>query len=307
MIQDDECVQTLMGLGITLLQAKTYLALAKLGKADAKTISKASNVARQDIYRVLPALQKLGLVEKIIAHPTMYKATSTKEGLSILLQNRKKEYAEIQKKTTSLINNFHTNNAKINLQDENTQFIITSQATLFLKMHKRLHQKAQMSIDVIIPLIFDGAAKFIEGWSHPKEAIRRGVKIRLITQKTENKLTPRELQALEKNPLFELKYSATPIPFGMHIFDNKELTIATSKSVLPSLWSNNHNVVNIAKSYFDALWSKAKKAPHSNHKQQRDTHAKTQYRNRAADCKFSTRNKANQEFKLHFSPSNKGL
>lgn len=115
-IVQDEHVQTLMGLGLKFLQAKTYLALAKLGKADVKTISKASNVARQDIYRIIPTLEKLGLAEKIIANPTMYKATPIKEGLSILLQNRKEEIADLQKKTTSLINNFHANNIKINLQ-----------------------------------------------------------------------------------------------------------------------------------------------------------------------------------------------
>jgi sugar-specific transcriptional regulator TrmB len=267
-IVQDEHVQTLMGLGLKFLQAKMYLALAKLGKADVKTISKASNVARQDIYRIMPTLEKLGLAEKIIANPTMYKATPIKEGLSILLQNRKEEIADLQKKTTSLINNFHANNIKINLQEENTQFIITSEATIFFKMHKSLHQKAQMSVDAIIPLIFDGSAKFIEGLSHPKEAIRRGVKIRLIIQKTEKELMPRELQALEKNPLFELKYLATPVPFGMHIFDNKEVTLATSKSGLPSLWSCNLNLVKLAESYFDAMWSKAQETPHPEQKQE---------------------------------------
>jgi DNA polymerase III alpha subunit len=56
-----------MDLGLTLLQAKIYLALSKTGKATIKTISKASNSARQDIYRIMPTLQKLGLAEKIIA------------------------------------------------------------------------------------------------------------------------------------------------------------------------------------------------------------------------------------------------
>jgi sugar-specific transcriptional regulator TrmB len=279
MIQDDECTQTLTGLGLTLLQAKTYLAFVKLGKADVKTISKASNVARQDIYRIMPTLQKLGLAEQIIANPTMYNATPIKEGLSILLQNRQKEYAELKKKTTSLINNFHANTAKTDAHEEDTQFKLTSEATLFLKMHKSLHQKAQMSIDAIIPLIFDGAAKFIEGWSHAKKAIRRGIKIRLLTQKTENELTSRELQALEKHPLFELKYLATPVPFGMHIFDNKEVTLATSESGLPSLWSNNRNLVKLAASYFDEMWSKAQETPHPKLEQKRDTHAKAQHRN----------------------------
>jgi len=276
MIQDDEYTQALTDLGLTLLQAKTYLALATLDKTDAKTIAKASNVARQDIYRIVPMLQKLGLAEKIIANPTMYKATPIKEGLSILLQNRKKEYARLQKKTTSLINNFHANTAKIDAQEGDTQFKLTSEVTLFLKMHKNLHQKAQISIDAIIPLIFDGAAKFNEGLSFPKKAMRRGIKIRLITQKAENGLKSRELQALGKNSLCELKYLATPVLFGMHIFDNKEVTLATSKNGLPSLWSNNRNLVNLAANYFDEMWSKAQEAP--NPEQKRDTHAKAQYR-----------------------------
>jgi len=78
---DNEHVQILTDLGLTLLQAKTYLALSQLGKATVKTISKTANVARQDVYRVMLALEKLGLAEKIVAKPTMYKATPIKEGI----------------------------------------------------------------------------------------------------------------------------------------------------------------------------------------------------------------------------------
>ena len=130
-----------------------------------------------------------------------------------------------------------------------------------------------MGIDAVLPLIFDGSAKFIEGLSFPKKAIRRGVKIRLITQKAEKKLTQKELQFLENHPLCELKYLATPIPFGMHIFDNKEVTIATSKSGLPSLWSSNPHLVKLAESYFDEMWSKAQEASNPEQKQE------------AVDCK----------------------
>ena len=54
MIQDEH-IQTLIGFGLTLLQAKIYLNLAKLEKADVTTLSKASNVARQDIYHATKA------------------------------------------------------------------------------------------------------------------------------------------------------------------------------------------------------------------------------------------------------------
>lgn len=254
MIQDEH-VQTLMGLGLTFLQAKTYLALAKLGKADVKTIAKASNVARQDIYRLMPTLQKLGLGAKIIAKPTMYKATPIKEGLSILLQNRKEEIAELQKKTNSLINNFHKNTAKIPLQEENPQFTITSEITLLLKMHKKLFQKTQTSIDAIIPLKAVDEVLF-HGLQYYKGAMRRGVKIRMITQKADGEST-RKPQALAKNPLFELKCLSNLAQLGMHIFDRKEVTLCLSEeSGVPSLWSSNLSIVKLATSYFDDLWNK---------------------------------------------------
>jgi sugar-specific transcriptional regulator TrmB len=61
----DEEVQTLTCLGLTLCQARVYLALARSGMSTAKTISKVSKVTREDIYRIMPTLQKLGLVENI--------------------------------------------------------------------------------------------------------------------------------------------------------------------------------------------------------------------------------------------------
>ena len=188
MTKGDDHMHTLMELGLTFLQAKTYLTLAKLGKADVKTIAKAGNMARQDIYRVMPMLQKRGLGEKIIAKPTKYEATPIKEGLSMLLQNRKKEYTELQNKTSSIINNFRRNNAKIDLQETNTQFKITSETTLLIKMHKSLTQNAQKSIDAIVPLII-APSKLVEGVYNLSEAMKRGVKIRFITQKAEKNLT----------------------------------------------------------------------------------------------------------------------
>lgn len=48
MIEDEE-IQTLMDLGLSLLQAKTYLALAALGTATIKSVAKTAKMAKQDI------------------------------------------------------------------------------------------------------------------------------------------------------------------------------------------------------------------------------------------------------------------
>ena len=149
MAQKDEYVQMLMQLGLTSLQAKTYLALARLGKADVKTISRTSKVARQDIYRIMPTIQKMGLVEKIVASPTLYKVTPIKESLCVLLQHKTNECMELQLKMKEFFNNFQNRVDEAALQDEEQQFSIISSKRL---LHKKLSEKdkaAQKSIDAI--------------------------------------------------------------------------------------------------------------------------------------------------------------
>jgi sugar-specific transcriptional regulator TrmB len=134
MFQDEECVDTLMGLGLTLLQAKTYLGLAKLGVADVKSISKVSKVARQDVYRVTPKLQKWGLAEKIISTPTLYRAVLLKKGLVTLLQQKVEENAELKEKTNKLIEAFDESfSTGVTLKENPAEFIITSEKNFSTK------------------------------------------------------------------------------------------------------------------------------------------------------------------------------
>jgi sugar-specific transcriptional regulator TrmB len=56
--KNDEPIQTFMSLGLTLLQAKLYLTLVKLGSqgGEVRKISRESSIVRQDVYRILPEL-----------------------------------------------------------------------------------------------------------------------------------------------------------------------------------------------------------------------------------------------------------
>jgi hypothetical protein len=93
------------------------------------------------------------------------------------------------------------------------------------------------------------------------KAMRKGVKIRLVTQKSGVESTPRKPKALEENVLFEFKYLSDLVPFGarwyvMHIIDKKEMTLCVSKEApVPSLWSNNPQLLKLSTNYFDDLWN----------------------------------------------------
>ena len=81
----DEITQVLTDLGLTHSQARIYFALSRSGASTAKTISTISRVAREHVYEVLPQLQDLGLVEKIIDVPSKFRALPIEEGLYLSL------------------------------------------------------------------------------------------------------------------------------------------------------------------------------------------------------------------------------
>jgi sugar-specific transcriptional regulator TrmB len=55
---------------LTLNQAKVYLAVIKLEKTTVVQVANFSKVRREDVYRILPSLEKMGLVERLLGKPT---------------------------------------------------------------------------------------------------------------------------------------------------------------------------------------------------------------------------------------------
>jgi len=256
MIQD-EYIQTLTELELTLLQAKAYINLTKIGKADVNTISQASNLARTDVYRVMLALERLGLAEKIIDKKTMYKATPIKEGILILLKNKKKRYAEIKKKSELLLSGFHDKYSQ-DFNVENQQFIITSESTLFRIRFEKSFLEAK-TCETMIPAA--GLKYFMFYFFECiKTALKKGAKIRIITEKTNDEVTNKKLRSLEKNPLFEIRFTNAPRNnFAITIFNDKVVNLCISpNSEIPSLYSNNAQVVGEAQLLFETIWNNSK-------------------------------------------------
>jgi sugar-specific transcriptional regulator TrmB len=249
-VNKDAQTQTLKNLGLTFLQATVYLGLAKLGKANAQRIANTSKVARPVIYQVMPTLQKMGLANKILNKTTLYEATPINEGLALLLQNKKEEYAHLEKEASSFLSSFPVNNLK-DLQFEDQEFKIISEMRTLSKIHERLFESTLKSVDLVLPALI--AQKLILN----QEMLSKKARIRLVTQKVEKKAQSRKIEVLARKLDIELKYISGCAPFGMAIFDEKELTLCLCEPYgLPSLWSSNRNVLQIANAYFEYIWKR---------------------------------------------------
>lgn len=255
MIKDEELIGILTDLGLCFLQAKIYLSLVTLGKSEIKAVSKASNVARTDVYRLMPSLEKLGLAEKVISKPTTYKATGLRDGISILLQRKRNDYSELESKTGLLLNSLNDEVLQAP-KDQSSQFIITSEKTLFQKRFEKSFSRAQ-TVDIVFPT--EGfKLSPLPMFEYLSAACKRGAKIRIITSR-EDRFMAKRKGRLRKNPFVAVKYASLPIKFASVIFDKKEFNACVSSdgSDVPSLYTDNTEIVEMANTLFEFLWSNA--------------------------------------------------
>jgi sugar-specific transcriptional regulator TrmB len=257
LVTEEEDVQTLTHLGLTISQAKVYLALLELEKATGKTISKHSKVARQEAYRILAELQEKGLVEKIIDMPTEFKPIPIEDYISILIERKKNEISETQKEATRLLQKLKQKNSKNTLQEDETRFSLFSEQVA-VRREKGTLKAVQRSFDVVTSRRDPHSVIFID-MEGIAEDLQRGVKIRVIIDKPdEEKLLADIIKHLKKYPNFKIRYLPKAPKALMSIYDKGEAWVYTrSNPVLeecPILWTNNPCLLSILQDYFEMMW-----------------------------------------------------
>jgi sugar-specific transcriptional regulator TrmB len=252
-LEDQETQQVLTSLGLTTLEAKVYLALAKLGESPAKTISKASKVSQPDVYRVLTKLENHGLIERIIAIPSRFKATPIDEGLALLLQRRDNQSAMLHKKATELARSFKGNGEKTPApQTDPAQFILVP--GVHVHRIRNAVDNAQKNVLCFTSLDMFRKVRFVteDVW---KKGVKRNVKFQFMIGKPHDKKVTVEIDpALENNDNFEIKFIRGSMPC-MILTDKQEVFLRTEMNLqAPVLWSNNALIVAMIENYFNTLW-----------------------------------------------------
>jgi sugar-specific transcriptional regulator TrmB len=261
---EEGATQILNRLGLTISQARIYLTLLKLEKATAKTISKHSKVARQEVYRILVELEEKSLVERIIATPTEFKPVPLENGLPFLIEEKRKNMSEIQKEANKLLLSLRILvKPKETPREEKTEFILVPENKALLLRMKRALDAAQNSIDVIYPkeeflqVLFNLSDKF-------QNALERGAKIRcLLNEPLDANSWPVTIQFIAENPLFEIRIMSECSEEKIWVYDKKEMLVSTcpqcGHAQAPFLWTNAAPCIKLAQNYFDISWKKAAK------------------------------------------------
>jgi sugar-specific transcriptional regulator TrmB len=257
----DKDVEMLCEFGLTPNQARVYLAICQLGIDSVGKVSRVSRVRREDVYRILPKLEKMGLIEKILGTPAKIRATPLEEALSLLIKHEKDTHD--QKLTTlitkkdELLNHFKEKR-KLTVEEEDTEFSLISGREAILSKATNILKHVNNEIDMIASrrklfgLLTALALPF-------KQAIKRGAKMRIITELPEEEdPLPRLIEEnLSPGASVKLKYAET-LPSHFIIFDNREMMISTTThgamAEYPALWTNNGPLIEPLQKTFEDMW-----------------------------------------------------
>ena len=88
----EENGKTLAEFGLSRNQAVIYLTAVRLGLASFNEISRNSKIRREEVYRSIPALEKVGLIERVLGNPIKVRATPVEEALPILINRFREDY-----------------------------------------------------------------------------------------------------------------------------------------------------------------------------------------------------------------------
>jgi sugar-specific transcriptional regulator TrmB len=257
-LKSEERLETLTELGLTNNQARAYLALLQCNSATAKELAKQSKIARPDIYRVIPLLQKEGLVEKLMTQPTSFRAIPPKYVLPILLKHKSLKHTQLEKKTEELLLTLKENHSEKKSEETTIEVSVVSGKEVMMQKLRDSLLNAQYEVCVVTSCKRFSGSLVAFGEEYQK-ALDMGVKIRIAIEHSPSLIEKlKASKSLWCNPDFEVRLLSAAPPTVLAIFDDRETIVAMSPlgqlGSAPALWSNNHSLIVLARSYFENQW-----------------------------------------------------
>jgi sugar-specific transcriptional regulator TrmB len=271
----EDIIDKLEKFGFTINQAKVYLSIVQSGKTRVGTISKNTQLHRQDIYKLLPKLEKMGLITKTIDKPFMIEAVPIEKALGNVIA---KEREEANQRLSTLEKNLNDMIKAIQQQPElkeEARFTLLTTDEAIKNKGKSIFRKPRKQFLIVTTMehiLRPGLHQFrdflqnISDCNAKLHLIIVGVKDRNIAHETLEKIAPKTAQ-------IHAKHIRKSVCANFQIIDNKEAWVSTQQKTelgYPCLlWTNDQNILDVYRDNFNKTWTNLK--------------AKTIYRNDAGE------------------------
>lgn len=251
---------------MTKNQAKTYIALVALGVASVSEIAAQSKIRREEVYRIIPDLEKFGIVTRQLDAPRKFSALEPETAIQLLIKNRmrtmKEEIDKLEQNQVELIYQLKT--IELPVQKENYSIDVIAQQDKILMKLMEMTNNAKQQINVIAS-IRELKTAYMNRPKEFRERLLKKVKFRIITENPEQDALVKEIlkSSETSNNRIELK-RIKKIPFKLLIVDDKEAIWGETQHENENpmnLWTNNPTQIAILKMSFESLWQTSQVYP----------------------------------------------
>jgi sugar-specific transcriptional regulator TrmB len=258
-LSSTEITEVLVSFGLSPLQSACYATLVKEGKLPAAVIAQIIGIDRSDVYRVLRALQKLGLVEVELGDKSYYYAVSPEKAVSSLLSLKQSELLELKEKSKvlcELLENSRISKTLQKIPETGPFFRLVSGPQVFTRWGEAM-MNARLSVMKVIPG-YTVPVHYLK-LSDIESEVSKRVPVQIITE-----VTAQNLQTVkryyEKVRIFHA--DGLTKSFRYLIVDDKEVfmggtPITSSIEDHIVIWTNNNVFVDACLRDFQDLLKKA--------------------------------------------------
>lgn len=260
----EDLVVKLASFGFTVNQAKVYLSIVQSGKTRVGRISKGTQLHRQDIYKLLPKLEKMGLITKTIDKPFMIEAIPIEKALETLIS---KEKEKANQRISHLENNLKEMVNAIQKQPEikeEARFTLLTSDEAIRNRGRLIFKKAKKEFKIVATMesITKPALHYFRDFL--QNIAEKNARLKLVVVTADDKNAVKEI--VDKiTPLrsqFKTKFINKSICKNYQIIDNKEVWIATQQKTETGypclLWTNDLNIVDAYIENFRKTWTHPK-------------------------------------------------
>lgn len=245
--------------GLTKTQAKIYITLTALGVASASEIAKLSKIRREEVYRIIPKLERHGIVARKLKVPRKFSAIQPETAIQMLTETKlnamKEEIEKLKQKQTELVPKLKM--IELPIKQKNCSIEVISQKDSVITKFANMTKNADKKIDVMVPF----QNLLIAFADYPgKTKISKPIKIRIITEKRELDASTKEIMQLSEanQNTVELK-QIEKLPYNLLVIDDKEAIWRENQPINKNaltFWTDDPTQITILKTSFENLWQK---------------------------------------------------
>jgi sugar-specific transcriptional regulator TrmB len=273
--ENAELLQNLVSLGLTVNEAKVYLALVRRGSLTAVDAVKLSGVPRAKIYELLENLSAYGLCYETPGKKKNYTVVNPKEGLQRRIATARKEL-EMQERLTLLVRDqlmplYNSVDQSSNLVSSLIHFL--SNARLTASVYLKLLNEAEQEILFLSKTPYNVSIRASQPAIHA--AVARGVKVRVLSELSEC-YDPEAMQLMLENQAKGVQLAVVPeLPVKLIVGDQKaalliltdtsqetlSMQVQGSHSNIPPIFSGmlieHEPTIALLRVAFESFWQRA--------------------------------------------------